>query len=240
MMRYFLSDFISANIDNNDIRNLIYNHLKSDNINYNFIEEIIKNTIVCVDNSKISNKIFWQFINDISVIIFEKIDNNKNQYYITNSSSYRNEGYYIRESRIIRLLLMDYMGWNEKVHKWKAFDTNGKKIYLSIVKMFLCLPVGISAFCRTIWQFRENFSSSIILEYSDEIEKNSSNNAYFNDVDTEIVLEFLIIDIYNKKLDNLSNDELIKLSNVIMNFILYTSSYRINYIYQQLLPTIYK
>ena len=37
-----------------------------------------------------------------------------------------------------------------------------------------------------------------------------------------------------------SNDELIKLSNVIMNFILYTSSYRINYIYQQLLPTIYK
>lgn len=239
MMRYFLSDFISVNIDNNDIRNLIYNHLKSDNVNYDFIEEIIKNTIICVDNSKISNKIFWQFINDISIIIFEKIDYNKNQYYITNSSSYRN-GCYIRESKIIRLLLMDYIGWNEKVHKWKAFDTNGKSVFLSIAKMFLCLPVGISAFCRTIWQFRENFSSSIILQYSDEIEKNSSNDAYFNDVDTEIVLEFLIIDIYNKELDNLSNDELIKLSNVIMNFILYTSSYRVNYIYQQLLPTIYK
>ena len=27
---------------------------------------------------------------------------------------------------------MDYMGWNEKVHKWKAFDTNGKKIYLNL------------------------------------------------------------------------------------------------------------
>ena len=239
MMRYFLSDFISANIDNNDIRNLIYNHLKSDNINYDFIEELIKNTIVCVDNSKISNKIFWQFINDISIIIFEKIDYNKNQYYITNSSSYRN-GYYIRESKIIRLLLIDYVGWNEKAHKWKVFDTNGKSVFLSIAKMFLCLPVGISAFCRTIWQFRENFSSSTILQYSDEIEKSSSNGVYFNDVDTEIVLEFLIIDIYNKELDNLSNDELIKFSNVIMNFILYTSSYRINYIYQQLLPTIYK
>lgn len=239
MMHYFLSDFISANIDNSDIRNLIYNHIKSDNINYDFIEELIKNTIVCVDNSKISNKIFWQFINDISIIIFEKIDYNKNQYYITNSSSYRN-GCYIRESKIIRLLLMDYIGWNEKVHKWKVFDTNGKSVFLSIAKMFLCLPVGISAFCRTIWQFRENFSSSTILQYSDEIEKNSSNGAYFNDVDTEIVLEFLIIDIYNKELDNLSNDELIKLSNVIINFVLYTSSYRINYIYQQLLPTIYK
>lgn len=239
MMHYFLSDFISANIDNSDIRNLIYNHIKSDNINYDFIEELIKNTIVCVDNSKISNKIFWQFINDISIIIFEKIDYNKNQYYITNSSSYRN-GCYIRESKIIRLLLMDYNGWNEKVHKWKVFDTNGKSVFLSIAKMFLCLPVGISAFCRTIWQFRENFSSSTILQYSDEIEKNSSNGAYFNDVDTEIVLEFLIIDIYNKELDNLSNDELIKLSNVIINFVLYTSSYRINYIYQQLLPTIYK
>ena len=240
MMQHFLSDFVSANIDNNDIRILIYNHLKSDNINYDFIEEVIRNTIICVDNSKISNKIFWQFINDISNIIFEKINNNKNQYYVTDSTNYRTERYYLRDSKIIRLLLMDHRGWNDKVHKWKAFDSNGKRVYLSIAKMFLHLPVGISAFCRTIWQFRENFSSSIILEYSDIIEKNSSNKGYFNDVDTEIILEFLIIDIYNNKLNILSNDELVKLSNVIMNFILYTSSYRINYIYQQLLPTIYR
>ena len=55
MMRYFLSDFISANIDNNDIRTLIYNHLKSDNINYD-LKKLEKNDMVFTNRA--SFKVF--------------------------------------------------------------------------------------------------------------------------------------------------------------------------------------
>lgn len=240
MLKYYLSDFLAASIDNISIRKMIYNCIETNKMNYDFIEELIKRTINSVDSSKINNDLFWQFMDDISNILFKRIDNSKHEYYITNSNNYILRSSYLGETKIIRLLLMDYNRWNEKVHNWKAFDDNGKKVYLSIVKRFMYLPVGISAFCRTIWQFRDNFNPKILLDFSDIIEESSQKNNYFNDVDTEIILEFLLLDIYNKELNRLSDDELIRLSNIIMNFVLYTGSYRINYIYQQLLPIIYK
>lgn len=237
-LRHSLSAFLISNIDDKKIKNMILSIINSDKPDYELIEEFIKESISLTDSKKITVEEFWDFIESIALKLSENLDNNSPEKYVSNSSSYIRNNYYYYENRIIRLILLDYPYWNQKIHKWHPLENNS--IYIKIAKMFIHLPVGLSATMRTMWQFRDNLPPKTLLEFADSIEENSNVDDYFNDRDTQFILEFLITSLYNKELETLNNEELLKLSNIIMNFVLYTSSYRINYIYQQLLPNIYK
>ena len=237
-LRHSLSNFLISNINDKMIRNLISNIVNSDKPNYELIEEFINESISLVDSRKITIENFWEFIESTALKISQNLDNNSPEKYVSRSSSYIRNNYYYNENQIIRLILLDYPYWNQKTHKWQPLENNS--IYIKIAKMFAHLPVGLSAIMRTMWQFRDNLPPKTLLEFANIIEKNSNVTDYFSDRDTQFILEFLITSLYNKGLETLNENELLKLSNIIMNFVLCTSSYKINYIYQQLLPSIYK
>ena len=154
-------------------------------------------------------------------------------------NNYFYDDFYIDESRAIKCLLLRY-AFIDKDEIDSVFDKKGQTMYLSIAKKFMNLPVGIATFCFVLWRFRDIFDTKELLIFSKIISDNSSKINYFNDENTEKMLENILFDIYYKKLDTLTNDELLSLSDIIMNFVIYASSYKVNYIYQQLLPTIYK
>ena len=192
-----------------------------------------------VNKSLISVDLFWKFLLDVSNIIFKKVDQDKSDLYIIDTPNYFSKDSFLYESRLIRLLLLDHPSINP-FRSQKLFTEKGKTTYLNITKLFINLPVGISSFCKVVYRFKVEFNSKVLLRFSYVIAKNSSNENYFNDYQTREELENLLLDIYYNNLNSLTSSDLIKLTDIISNFVIYTNSYKINYIYQQLLPSMYK